>query len=295
MSARTHINTALNQLARLRSEHDKPLGGSANEQLRLVERVTHELHAALAWLNPDAIDRSLHSDVVDAVQRYIDNNLIPIELVRELTRLCHVEHPFTLRQLQDDQRPWVAHNFPNREPWHPLLGIVEEVGELAHAHLKQAQGIRGTFAEHHEKKIDAVGDTIIYLADYCSAVGIDLHKAVETVWAEVKQRDWQAHPVDADEHAREPMPTNPETPAGRVTCMPVYAAPFDDDERDEFTPEFVVVLRNEPDGPDLGLDLSTRTWVALERASVLTVDELAGLELSGGGVITKLSTVGKVK
>ena len=42
----------------------------------------------------------------------------------------------TFRRLQDEQRPWVEHNFAGREPWKPLVGAMEELGELAHAHLK---------------------------------------------------------------------------------------------------------------------------------------------------------------
>ena len=97
----------------------------------------------------------------------------------------------TLRHLQEEQKAWVAHNFPNRQYYYPLLGAVEELAELSHAHLKNLQGIRGTPAEHLEAKADAVADTIIFLCDYCSATGIDIQDALEKTWAEVKQRDWQ--------------------------------------------------------------------------------------------------------
>lgn len=105
---------------------------------------------------------------------------------------------FTLKQLQEEQKPWVIHNFPGRKPYYPLLGAVEELGELAHAHLKQEQGIRGTKAEHQEKKIDAVADVIIFLADYCTANDIDLHEAVEGTWEKVKKRDWKNDPVNGN-------------------------------------------------------------------------------------------------
>lgn len=108
----------------------------------------------------------------------------------------------TLRQLQEEQRPWVEHNFPGRKPYFPLLGVVEEIGELAHAHLKAEQGIRGTKEELALKARDAIGDVIVFLADYCTASGYDLQSIVEEVWAEVKQRDWKANPEDADEKAR---------------------------------------------------------------------------------------------
>lgn len=101
---------------------------------------------------------------------------------------------FTLRQLQTEQRAWAQHNFPGRDPWQPLLGVVEEVGELSHAHLKAEQGIR-TNQDHAAAKIDAIGDIVIYLADYCSANGICLHTAVETTWRMVQRRDWQNDPA----------------------------------------------------------------------------------------------------
>ena len=100
----------------------------------------------------------------------------------------------TLRQLQEEQAPWVRRNFPGREPFYPLLGAVEELGELCHAHLKNLQGIRGTPAEHQAAKIDAVADTIIFLSDYCTASGIDMQQALDDTWAKVKLRDWKRDP-----------------------------------------------------------------------------------------------------
>lgn len=124
--------------------------------------------------------------------------------VKEECPLCQLSalapvveaRPLTLRRLQDEQRPWVEHNFAGREPFYPLLGAVEELGELAHAHLKALQGIRGTAEEHHAAKVDAVADAIIFLADYCTANGIDMQQALEDTWARVKVRDWKADPVN---------------------------------------------------------------------------------------------------
>ena len=98
---------------------------------------------------------------------------------------------FTLRQLQEEQVPWVAHNFGDREPWQPLLGAVEEIGEACHAFLKWKQGIRGGEQEHMAKLRDAIGDTVVFLADLCSAMGFDFQEIVEQTWEEVKKRDWQ--------------------------------------------------------------------------------------------------------
>ncbi len=99
-----------------------------------------------------------------------------------------------LAQLQQEVATWSKHNFPYNEPHHPLLGLAEEVGELSHAHLKMEQGIRGTESEHMNAKYDAVGDIIIYLADYCFRNGIKLNLAVIQAWDEVKNRDWIKYP-----------------------------------------------------------------------------------------------------
>lgn len=101
----------------------------------------------------------------------------------------------TFRRLQDEQRPWVAHNFPNHDSQDPLLGAVEELGELAHAHMKLKQGIRGTPTELVSAAKDAIADMVIYLADYCTARGFDFQSLVEETWTRVKSRDWKADPV----------------------------------------------------------------------------------------------------
>lgn len=79
----------------------------------------------------------------------------------------------TLARVQEEQKAWVKHNFGDRLAWMPLMGAIEELGELAHAHLKEAQGIRN-HENHTEKAKDAVADTVIYLSDYCSAMDINL-------------------------------------------------------------------------------------------------------------------------
>ena len=112
----------------------------------------------------------------------------------------------TFKQLQDEQRPWVSYNFPGRESYYPLLGALEELGELAHAHLKNLQKIRGTSQEHLDAKADAVADAIIFLSDYCSAEGIDLQETMEKTWEKIQQRDWVSDPlngnVDVDTHIK---------------------------------------------------------------------------------------------
>lgn len=74
----------------------------------------------------------------------------------------------TLQEIQIEQRAWALKNFGERPSWHPLMGVMEELGELAHSLLKREQGIRGTRAEHDANIRDAVGDIMIFLMDFCS-------------------------------------------------------------------------------------------------------------------------------
>ena len=100
----------------------------------------------------------------------------------------------TLTELQEALAPWVEHNF-GKPPWtQPFMGIVEEVGELSHALLKQEQGIRGTREQHEDAAMDAVGDIVVYVACLCNLRGWDLQKILDATWAEVSKRDWKERP-----------------------------------------------------------------------------------------------------
>jgi NTP pyrophosphatase (non-canonical NTP hydrolase) len=103
-----------------------------------------------------------------------------------------------LTDLQDERDQWIKHNFPDDELIDSILGAVEELGELAHAHLKYKQGIRamGTADEAEAKMADAVADCVIYLAGVCSHLGLDYGVLVRDTWEEVRKRDWQLYPVN---------------------------------------------------------------------------------------------------
>jgi NTP pyrophosphatase (non-canonical NTP hydrolase) len=104
----------------------------------------------------------------------------------------------SLRQLQAEQAAWSARNFGENRPSHwPLLGAIEELGELAHAHLKGEQGIRYNEVQVRAKQWDALGDIIIYLLDYANLNNIDLQDAIYLTWKEVKKRDWVKNPLTA--------------------------------------------------------------------------------------------------
>lgn len=76
----------------------------------------------------------------------------------------------TLTRERDE---WVARNFPPYTGEIPgndsIIGCIEELGELAHAHLKKKQGIRGTTEQHDEAAQDAIGDIVVYLLGVMSA------------------------------------------------------------------------------------------------------------------------------
>lgn len=150
------------------------------------------------------------------------------QIKADLEQLCA---PVRLRDYQRRQMAWAEHNFPlkpslehtrmacefltrnevdvdtaivdnlayllasrDHRSYRPLLGVVEEVGELCHAHLKNEQGIRGTPEEWRTKKQDAIGDILIYLLDYCTREELDAEECLETAWAEVSARDWIRFP-----------------------------------------------------------------------------------------------------
>lgn len=96
-----------------------------------------------------------------------------------------------LDELQNEVAKWSRKNFGSQISDNPLFGVCEEVGELCHAHLKGKQGIRHTPTEIRDMKLDAIGDIIIYLADYCERENLDLSLAIDVAWTVVSKRDWR--------------------------------------------------------------------------------------------------------
>jgi hypothetical protein len=72
--------------------------------------------------------------------------------------------PFPL--LSQEVGEWSRRNFGNKQ--NPYLGMVEELGELAHCLLKREQGIRGFENPEffREEFVDALGDIGIYAANF---------------------------------------------------------------------------------------------------------------------------------
>jgi NTP pyrophosphatase (non-canonical NTP hydrolase) len=95
-----------------------------------------------------------------------------------------------IARIQDEQKKWQEYNFPGSGANEAFKGIVEEIGELAHADLKETQGIR-VDEDHIENAKDAIGDIVIYLMSYCNYRGFDLQSIIKDTWEDVKERDWQ--------------------------------------------------------------------------------------------------------
>jgi len=89
---------------------------------------------------------------------------------------------------------WSIRNFGKQISVLPLLGVMEELGELTHCHLNTEQGIRGTSGEHEINGQDAVGDLMVYLLNYCHIKGWNIEEILEKTWGEVKRRDWVKYP-----------------------------------------------------------------------------------------------------
>lgn len=97
--------------------------------------------------------------------------------------------------LQSRIHLWRQRNFPDADAEQQFMGLVEEVGELAHALLKRKQGIRGTPEEHRKAILDAVGDIQIFLAGFCSYEDINMEYQYAYTAREVMERDWIAYPL----------------------------------------------------------------------------------------------------
>jgi len=99
-----------------------------------------------------------------------------------------------LNLLQRQVAAWSERNFPDQPAENPLLGVGEEYGELTHAVLKDKQGIRLDESDvSTEAEMDAVGDMVIFLADFCSRRGYNIGDCVEMAWeGKVQTRNWES-------------------------------------------------------------------------------------------------------
>jgi NTP pyrophosphatase (non-canonical NTP hydrolase) len=120
-----------------------------------------------------------------------------------------------LNKLRDEVGEWSERNFGKQESWRPLLGIGEELGELQHAYLKRAQGIRVN-EDHNAKLKDAIGDMLIYLANFAAIEKLELEQILGDTWNQVKQRNWNANKTNGITTIK-PKEKHPRKARGRVS------------------------------------------------------------------------------
>jgi len=81
------------------------------------------------------------------------------------------------RSLMEEVHDWSTDNFSEQPHEYPLIGVCEEFGEFCTSALKILQGIDDSEKYDgelgKEAEIDAVGDVLVYLADYCARKGIE--------------------------------------------------------------------------------------------------------------------------
>ena len=77
----------------------------------------------------------------------------------------------TLNEIQSELKVWTEYNFGKQTPDIPILGMIEELGELSHAILTEKQGIRQS--DFLADKKDAIADLTIYALNYLNAQDLE--------------------------------------------------------------------------------------------------------------------------
>jgi NTP pyrophosphatase (non-canonical NTP hydrolase) len=88
--------------------------------------------------------------------------------------------PKALNDLKNRVGEWTNRNFSYHDP---AMGMLEEVGEMAHCFLKAGQRIRGFDKEDHFRKkfADALADIGIYCLNFCDIEGV----VIQTVYTKL--------------------------------------------------------------------------------------------------------------
>lgn len=129
----------------------------------------------------------------------------------------------------------------------PLLGMIEEMGELVAPILKRHQG-RGFMnpSEYHNAVQDALADCLIFMCDYANREKIVLAPLLHKTWEKVKQRRQKTWQADKDKEVErgESLPPNPDGVDPPVPGGYVGGQLHEEDERpirrggsDEYRPE----------------------------------------------------------
>jgi NTP pyrophosphatase (non-canonical NTP hydrolase) len=132
--------------------------------------------------------------------------------------------------MQMEHEGWQKKNFAaNATGDNSFLGMMEEMGEMAHAMLKLKQGIRDMdYVKARELIIDGHCDLIIFSFGLANDLGYDLESELQLVWDKVKQRDWVTNPSNAHEVADQNLYKSDVTPGeGWVEVRPGYWASED--------------------------------------------------------------------
>lgn len=98
-----------------------------------------------------------------------------------------------LSDLQVALARWQANEFGTSTHEHLALGVCEESGELAHAVLKHAQGIRGLGDPdaYREAAGDALADVAIYAIQLATALRLDFGALLLATAERVMERKWR--------------------------------------------------------------------------------------------------------
>jgi len=102
-----------------------------------------------------------------------------------------------LNDLQVRLKRWQEDNFDLEctGPEWMALGACEELGEVAHVIVKAKQKIRQYQSGLDEKSLDnladGVADTVIYLMQLCSHLGIDFGQTLFSTAETVMKRNWK--------------------------------------------------------------------------------------------------------
>ena len=105
-----------------------------------------------------------------------------------------------MSQLQERLGAWQREQFKSADRKDLALGIMEELGELARAILKNSQGIRGYDdpKKYLSEAGDAIGDLVIYAINEATKLELDFETLLVLTAAEVMGRDWLKFPLNAD-------------------------------------------------------------------------------------------------
>jgi len=123
-----------------------------------------------------------------------------------------------IKALQKDLHNWQVRNFGESSTEDQSLGVTEEIGEfaaavvillaaengrIAHAILKNKQGIRNYSKEKTRAEIeDAIGDIFIYMLNMCTHMDMDLEDIYTKTAASVLKRDWKKNPTTGEANGR---------------------------------------------------------------------------------------------